>query len=207
MDILYLVDRLENLIMGSQRMPLTNRVLIKEQEVLNIIDQMRLSVPDEIKQARRVNQEKERILAQARDEATKIRTAAREEAEHLVDHEQIILLAEERAAQMQREAEERASQIRQGADAFAVETLRTLEEQLSAAETDISHTILSIRKGMESLTQRTSEEAEEEEEQQAEARSPFIAPLAEEEYHDLDDLPPRMEEQPRASNRRNRPRR
>src|SRR2546421_428213 len=65
MDILYLVDRLENLIASSRRMPVVNQVMIKEGDILNIVDQMRTSIPDEIKQARRIIQEKERILAQA----------------------------------------------------------------------------------------------------------------------------------------------
>ena len=58
MDILYLVDRLENLIAGSRRMPLVNQIILKEGDILNIVDQMRTTIPDEIKQARRVIQEK-----------------------------------------------------------------------------------------------------------------------------------------------------
>ena len=71
MDILYLVDRLDNLIASSHRMPLVNQILIKEGDILNIVDQMRTSIPDEIKQARRIIQEKERILAQAQADAPK----------------------------------------------------------------------------------------------------------------------------------------
>ena len=63
MDILYLVDRLENLIAGSRRMPLVNQIIVKESEILSIIEQMRTTIPDEVKQSRRVIQEKERILA------------------------------------------------------------------------------------------------------------------------------------------------
>ena len=58
MDILYIIDRIENLVSSSWHMPLINRVLIKEGDMLNIIDQMRTTIPEEVKQARRVIQEK-----------------------------------------------------------------------------------------------------------------------------------------------------
>ena len=57
-DILYLVDRLENLIAGSKRMPLVNQIILKESDILNIVDQLRTTIPDEIKQARRIIQDK-----------------------------------------------------------------------------------------------------------------------------------------------------
>src|SRR6266699_3130233 len=71
MDILYLVDRLENLIAGSRRMPLVNQIMVKESDILNIVDQLRTTIPDEIKIARRIIQDKERILAQAQAERLK----------------------------------------------------------------------------------------------------------------------------------------
>ena len=87
LDILYLVDRLENLITSSRRMPLVNQIVIKEADILNIVDQMRTSIPDEIKQARRIIQEKERILAQAQSDASTLLARAREETERAMNRE------------------------------------------------------------------------------------------------------------------------
>lgn len=165
MEILSLVDRLENLITSSQPMPMTRRVLVREQEVLQIIDQMRAAVPEEIKQARRLNQERERLLAQAQAEASRIIAAAREEADRLVNDEKMVHLASLRAAEIEREAEERAGQLRDGADAYAAETLRGLEEQLNSLQVQLEQTILSIHMGLETLAVRAEEgEAEEPEE-------------------------------------------
>ena len=97
MDILYLVDRLDNLIASSRRMPLVNQILIKEGDILNIVDQMRTSIPDEIKQARRIIQEKERILAQAQADATTLLTRAREETERAMNREGLLRAAEARS--------------------------------------------------------------------------------------------------------------
>ncbi len=52
MDILYLLDRLENLVANSRRMPLVNQIIVKEADLLDIIDMMRTTIPEEVKQAR-----------------------------------------------------------------------------------------------------------------------------------------------------------
>lgn len=162
MDILYLVDRLESLIASSRRMPLVNQILIKEGDVLNIVDQMRTSIPDEIKQARRIIQEKERILAQAQADATTLLSRAREETERAMNREGLLRAAEARSQELVRQAEEQAQsvveqaeehseQLKNDADNYVAETLRNLKDHLASIEMDISRTILSIDKGLESL--------------------------------------------------------
>ncbi|HEV7236918.1 MAG TPA: hypothetical protein VGN15_12090 [Ktedonobacteraceae bacterium] len=162
MDILYLVDRLENLIANSRRMPLVNQIIMKEGDILNIVDQMRTSVPDEIKQARRVIQEKERILAQAQADATTLLSRAREETERAMNREGLLRTAEARSQELMRQAEEQAksvvrqaeehsTQLKVDADNYVTETLRNLKDHLSSIEIDVSRSILSIEKGLESL--------------------------------------------------------
>lgn len=151
MDILYLLDRLENLIAGSRRMPFVNQVLVKESEILNIIDQMRTSIPNEIKQARSVIQEKERILAQAQADANTLLTRAREESERAMNREGLLRTAEERSREMLRVAEEQTEQLKNEADAYVAETLRALRDHLASVEMDIGRSILSIEKGLTSL--------------------------------------------------------
>ncbi len=171
MDILYLVDRLENLIAGSRRMPLVNQIIVKESDILSIIEQMRTTIPDEVKQSRRVIQEKERILAQAQADATALLARAREEGERAVNREGLLKVAEERSQQllqktedqvhqMIRRAEEHSEHLKVDADAYVVETLRNLREHLTSVETDVSRTILSIERGLESLQEQPGEQAE-----------------------------------------------
>src|SRR6266702_2314259 len=106
MDILYLVDRLENLIASSHRIPLTNQIRIKEVDILNIVDQMRTSIPDEIKQARRVIQEKERILAQAQADARLLLAGAREGTDRVLGRDCLLPAAGARSREMVQQAEE-----------------------------------------------------------------------------------------------------
>jgi hypothetical protein len=72
MDILHLVDRLEELFNESRSIWLTRRVLVNEDKMLDLIDQMRLSIPEEIKQAQQIISQKDRIIAQAQESATQI---------------------------------------------------------------------------------------------------------------------------------------
>ncbi len=179
MDILYLVDRLENLIAGSRKMPLVNQILIKEGDILNIVDQMRTSIPDEIKQARRIIQEKERILAQAQADATTLLTRAREETERAMNREGLLQAAEARSHELVRQAEEQAHTViekaeehsdllKSDADNYVAETLRNLKDHLASIEMDISRTIISIEKGLESLDLAGEEEVEVESEEEIE---------------------------------------
>lgn len=168
MDILYLVDRLDNLIASSRRMPLVNSILLKETDILPILEQMRTSIPEEIKQARRVLQDRERILAQAQAEASTLLSKAREESERAINREGLLHTAEERSQALVRQAEEKTEQMKAEADAYAMETLHNLREHLSSIETEISRTILSIEKGLESLEEQKYEEifAQDEEQEQ-----------------------------------------
>lgn len=170
MDILYLVDRLENLIATSRKMPLVNQIIVKEGDILNIVDQMRTAIPDEIKQARRIIQEKERILAQAQADASALLARAREETERAMNREGLLRAAEVRSQELLRQAEQQAQKVMQkaqehteqlkvDADVYVGETLHNLKDHLSHIEIDISRTILSIEKGLESL--ELAEEGEE----------------------------------------------
>ena len=157
-DILYLVDRLENLITGSHRMPLVNQIMIREADILSIVDQMRTSIPDEIKQARRIIQDKERIMAQAQAEANKLLARAREESERVMNREGLLHAAEERSRELMRRAEANAEQLKTEADAYVVETLRALRDHLSSIEMEVGRSILSIEKGLSSLESPPDEE-------------------------------------------------
>jgi hypothetical protein len=130
--------------------PLVNQILVKEADILNILDQMRTSIPDEIKQARRIIQNKERFLAQAHDDASKIIEHAQENAREAVTRENLLRLADEKAEKIKVEA-----------DAYVVETLQALRDHLTSIEMDIDRSILSIDKGLASLEMEV-EEAEEE---------------------------------------------
>ncbi len=84
MDIQHLIDRLEELFNESRGIPLTHSVVIDEDRFLDIIDQMRVSIPEEIKKAQQVLVQRDRVLAQAQEEANRTIALARDKGEQLI---------------------------------------------------------------------------------------------------------------------------
>ena len=131
LDILYLLDQLEEVLGGGSRVPLTSRTLVDEQEVLDILDQIRVSIPDELKAARRLTQQRDEILADAQAEAQRIvREADAQVAERLAEHT-LARAAEERATDIEQRAMRHAAEVRREADAYAFSVLQKLREQIA----------------------------------------------------------------------------
>jgi vacuolar-type H+-ATPase subunit H len=131
MDVLQLIDRLEQLVSSGTRLPLSSRTMIDEQEFLDIIDQLRVTVPEEMKQARRFSQERERVMQQAEAEADKIIGAAQERATQMIQENDLVRRANDEAERVLAGAENQAEEIRHGADAYAFDVLAGLENELT----------------------------------------------------------------------------
>lgn len=145
MDILYLVDRLEELINEGWHVPLTSNVMIDEEEFLDIIDQMRISVPEEIKQAKRTQQEKDHLLAQAKEESERIIAVAREENQALISEHAILKAAEAQREAIIEEGRKQVRNVRKDADAYVIDVLSQLETQLSGILTTVHNGIMATQ--------------------------------------------------------------
>jgi F0F1-type ATP synthase membrane subunit b/b' len=131
MDILHLVDRLEELFNESRAVPFTHNVVVDEDKILDIIDQMRVTIPEEVKKAQQLLAQKDRVLAQAQEEAGRIVSLAKEKAEQIVEREAIVKSAQNRATQIVNQAREDASVTRRDADDYVVGSLESLEGEIS----------------------------------------------------------------------------
>ncbi len=153
MDIQHLIDRLEQVLTESRRIPLSANLLVDEDRLFNIIDQMRVSIPEEVKRANRVEAEKDRILAQAQEEAERIRELAKHEATDLVRRDTVMVSAQGRADTILERARRDAEMMRQESDVYALDVLAKLEE-------DMLRSLSVIRNGMRKL--EGEQEAEQE---------------------------------------------
>jgi vacuolar-type H+-ATPase subunit H len=152
-----LVDRLEELIMEGRVIPFSTRVAVDKEPLLDIVDQMRLSVPAEVKRAKRIQQERERIIAQANEEAGRIVRLAKEEADNLVTDHEVAKAADSRADVIVERAQNEAKQIRKDADEYVLEVLSQLEYQLDGLLTTVRN---GLRRVQHSRQQGVAEEAE-----------------------------------------------
>lgn len=160
MDILHLVERLEKTLNESRRLPLTANLLVDEDRIYNMIDQMRLAIPEEIKRAQRIGAERDRIIAHAQEEATRIRELARQEAHDLVHRDSVVLNARRKADNIIDIANRAADQVRYGADQYALQVL-------AHTESDMSKALGIIRNGLSSLQQNMAYEVKQDEELEA----------------------------------------
>ncbi len=141
-----LLEQLEQLANDSRkgRLRFGNRIMVDEDELLDLIDQMRATIPEEIRQSNKMLTERERILTTAQSEAERLRQQAEADATRMVDEEKLLAEARERADAILTEANETAAVVRKGADEYAAEVLRSLEQMLGSA---IGH----IRNGLSEL--------------------------------------------------------
>jgi cell division septum initiation protein DivIVA len=128
MDILHLVDRLEELYNESRS--IFHSVIIDEDRMLDIIDQMRISIPDEIKKAQQLLAQRDRILAQAQEEANRTLALAREKSETLVDRDGIVQAAQVRAEQIIAQSRVECEVTKREADEYVLDALSKLELEL-----------------------------------------------------------------------------
>ncbi|MER2599059.1 MAG: hypothetical protein ABTQ73_06025 [Caldilineales bacterium] len=146
MELQQLINQLETVISQSKRVPLSQNIMVDEEAVRRIIDQMRVSVPDIIRQAERTLGERDRIIAQANEEATRIVQLGREQATDMVEHHELAEEARRRAHDMLLSAEREAAGMRADADRYALHTLSTLAEQVGKIEREVQNGIAALGK-------------------------------------------------------------
>lgn len=130
MDILHLVDRLEELFNESKPIWFTHSVIVDEDRMLDLIDQMRVSIPEEIKKAQQIIIQRDRILAQTQEESSRTLNIAREKADTLVDRDPVIQAAQVRAEQIIQQARAEAEITRREADEYVLDTLSMVGQEL-----------------------------------------------------------------------------
>ena len=145
MDILHLIDRLETLVTESFHLPFTSNVIVQEDAFLDIIDQMRVSIPEEVKLAKRTEAERERLLLQAQEEANRLVEMARERAKSMTEEHELVEFARERAEDIEVQAHRQAEEILSDTDEYIIDQLSELEEQLMRTLTTVQNGLRHVR--------------------------------------------------------------
>jgi regulator of protease activity HflC (stomatin/prohibitin superfamily) len=144
MDILQLIDRLEELFNESKAIPLTHNVMVDEDRMLELIDQMRIAIPEEVKKAQQVLAQRDRVMAQAQEEANRTINLAREKADQLVQKDSIVVEAQRRAEQILNQARADAEATRVDADNYVLDSLTHLQEEMERVLTQVRNGIHTI---------------------------------------------------------------
>jgi len=141
MDILQLIDRLEELFNESKNIPLTRNVMVDEDRMLDIIDQMRIAIPEEVKKAQQLLGQRDRVLAQAQEEANRTLELARQKADQLVAKDMVVQEAQRRAEQILAQARADAENTRTDADDYVMRSLTQLQAELERITNQVENGI------------------------------------------------------------------
>jgi len=145
MDILQLIDRLEELFNESKSIPLTRNVMVDEDRMLDIIDQMRIAIPEEVKKAQQLLGQRDRVLAQAQEEANRTLEIARQKADQMVMKDMVTQEAAKRAEQIVAQARTEAEGIRADADDYVIDSLTQLQNELERIANQVANGIRTVQ--------------------------------------------------------------
>ncbi|MGZ4481291.1 MAG: ATPase [Gaiellales bacterium] len=150
MDVLVLIDKLDELVQSAKGVPMTDQVRIDREEIWEIIDQMRSTIPEEIKQARWIVKERQEMLAEAKREAERLIGEAREEAAREASQQEVVKLAERQAEEILSEARHAERKVRLGSEDYADGILEHLEVNLGKF-------LVAVQRGREQLANKSAD--------------------------------------------------
>ena len=141
MDILQLIDRLEELFNDAKAVPFTHNVVVDEDKMLELIDQMRIAIPEEVKKAQQIVAQRDRVMAQAQEESNRTLQLARDKADQLAQKDIITQEAQRRAEQILAQARAEAEGIRAEADNYVLDILMQLQDQIAKMSNQVNNGI------------------------------------------------------------------
>lgn len=160
MDIQNLVDQLEKALDEGTHIPMSAYMMVNEERLYELLDQLRVAVPEELKRAGRIEAERDRILAQAKEEADRVRDLARHEANELVKRDTIVNAAQVRAENIVERARRDTDLLRQDADLYILDVLKRLEEDLSRTLTVVQNGLHKVQTDRETAQAVAAESRE-----------------------------------------------
>ena len=133
MEIFTLLETLEDIMEKSRNVPFSNKCIVDKEEILDIIKEIRLKLPEEIKQAKWVKEERQRILVEAQKEADGIIKEAENRIISMIDEHEITRKAYEKKVEIIETANEMSREIKTGTEEYADGVLAGIEVALEDA--------------------------------------------------------------------------
>ena len=133
MEIFALLETLEDMLDKSRRVPFSSKCIVNKDDILDIIKEIRLKLPDELKQAKWIKEERQRILVEAQNEADEIIKEAENRIISMIDEHEITKKAYEKKVEIIETANEMSREIKSGTEEYADGILAGIEVALEDA--------------------------------------------------------------------------
>ena len=144
MEVLELIDMLEDVVDKAGGIPLIGKAIIDRDELLDLIEEIRINLPDDLKQAKWVKDERQRILDDANKEAATIIKLAEEKMASLIDDHEITQRAQAQAGEIVNAAQNNAREIRQS-------TKQYVDDHMAALESKLERVLMTVRENRNEL--------------------------------------------------------
>ncbi len=130
MNVLRLLEELEDIVENGSSIPFAHKVLVDKTDILELIKEIRIQLPDEIKQAQWIKEERQRILVEAQQEADTIIEEANKHIMSLIEQDEITKQSRKQAEEIIAQAQTNAKEMRLGARDYVDELLSSAEQKL-----------------------------------------------------------------------------
>ncbi len=144
MNVLKLLEELEDIIESGSSIPFAHKVLVDKREILDFIKEIRIHLPDEIKQAQWIKEERQRILSEAQQESDTILEEANQHIISMIDQNEITKLANIQAEEIITQAQNSAKEMRLGANDY-------VDSILESVELDLKNLIETVNKNRDEI--------------------------------------------------------
>ena len=146
MEVLNIIDELEDIIDDAAKVPFAGKCMVDKDALLDLIEELRLKLPEDLKQAKWVKDERQRILSEAQKEAEGIIKSAEEKTIAMINEHEITRQAAEKANEMVEQAQNNSHEMRLGTKRYVDNVLEDLEGALSKMLEEVHNNRQSIRK-------------------------------------------------------------
>jgi cell division septum initiation protein DivIVA len=143
MSVYRVIDKLENVVKDGMWLPFGGRV-VSADRVLDLIEKLRSTLPDDVSRAKQVTRDRDRLLEQAKEEAQSLMAEAQHAKDRAATDSEVTTTAVSKAEAIIADAETRARDIRRGADEYADHVLASLDASLAKA-------LAAVQKGRQTL--------------------------------------------------------
>ena len=130
MDVLEILNEIEDVVEASKPALFSSKIAIDKEEILDLVSELRLKLPDDIKQATWIKEERDRILNEAKLDGQKVVNDAKVELSRLLSEDSVMIEAQKRAAQMLADAKKQAATITLGSIEYSDKMLTDTQEKL-----------------------------------------------------------------------------
>ncbi|MCI8277436.1 MAG: ATPase [Clostridia bacterium] len=157
MEIFTLLETLEDILEKSKNVPFTDKCIVEKNEILDIIKEIRLNLPDELKQAKWIKEERERIIAEAQKDAEDLMKEAENRIISMIDEHEITKKAYDKKTEIIADANEMYREITKGTTTYVDSILADIESNMKNLSSTLINVESSVKTALETIQNNRKE--------------------------------------------------